>query len=153
MIYHFLSGVMYTWFWSLKVHPRRKRRGSNLITTADSEAIIGVTAESTNRVLEGWHCNLLVRKFYLSPRALRHLQTYLGQGDGESIHSGKTYKGLHTLSNPTNLNSKFFNFFFFKQVVLVMHPILICEFLFYKIHALILGRTALPPTQINNWNR
>lgn len=80
MIHHFLSRVMYTCFWSLKVHPRRKRGGPDLITTADSEAIIGVTAESTNCVLEGWHCNLLVRKFYLPPRALRHLQTDWGRG-------------------------------------------------------------------------
>lgn len=99
MIQHFLSRNMYTCFWSLKVDPRRKRGGPNLITTADTNAIIGVTAESTKPELEGRHSNLLVRKFYLPPGALRHLQTDWGQGDGESIHDKDFSKNKvrHTL--------------------------------------------------------
>lgn len=98
MIQHFLSRVTCTCFWSLKVDPRRKRGGPNLITTADTNTIIGVTAESTNAELEGWHCNLLVRKFYLPPGAFKHLQTDWGQGDRESIHDKdfRKDKGRHT---------------------------------------------------------
>lgn len=104
MIHHFLSRVMCTCFWSLKVHPRRKKGGPNLIITTDSKAIIGVTTESTNYVLEWRHCNLLVRKFHLPPGGLRHLQTDWGQGDRGSIPDkgkGLTKKDLlckiHTL--------------------------------------------------------